>query len=92
MVLVKNVNGTSRFSAPSGYSSWLAYWEAKTGRKAGYCNASSCWNQAQVGAHVMKVNSYGRHYYIVPLCYSCNARTDEFYVSETDLVPVPSNL
>ena len=40
----------------------------------------------------MKVNSYDRHYYIVPLCYSCNARTDEFYVSETDLVPVPSNL
>lgn len=92
MVLVKNINGTSRFSAPSGYSSWLVYWEAQTGRKSGYCKAGTCLNQATVGAHVMKVDSYDKHYYIVPLCYSCNGRTDSFYVNENDLVPVPSNL
>lgn len=78
MVLVKNINGTSRFSAPSGYSSWLAYWEAQTRRKSRYCKAGTCWNQATVGAHVMKVDSCDKHYYIVPLCNSCNGRTDSF--------------
>lgn len=27
MTKVMNVNGTSRFSVPSGYNSWLDYWE-----------------------------------------------------------------
>ena len=94
MIKVKNVNGSSRFGSPSGYTSWLEYWEDKSGKKAWRCSAIDChktgrWNL--VGAHVQKANSYDQSWYIVPLCTSCNNRTDEFYVDET-LVPVPSNL
>lgn len=91
MIKVKNVIGSSRFPSPSGYNSWLDYWEQKTGKKAYFCAATDCWAQDLVGAHVQKVNSADRRWYIVPLCRGCNNRTDEFYVNET-LVPVPSNL
>ena len=91
---VKNVNGSSRFASPSGYDSWLEYWETHSGKTASRCSAIDChdfgiWNL--VGAHVKKVYGSDNSWYIVPLCRSCNTRTDEFYVDET-LVPVPSNL
>jgi len=91
MTLVKNVNGSSRFSAPAGYDSWLDYWEKQTGEKAYYCSALDCNNTDLVGAHVQKANSDDRSYYIVPLCNACNQREGNFYVS-AKLVPVPSNL
>lgn len=31
MQKIKNVNGSSRFSSPAGYNTWLDYWEAKSG-------------------------------------------------------------
>lgn len=91
---VKNVNGSSRFESPSGYSTWLAYWEAKSGKTACRCSAIDCrkWGRSSlVGAHVQKVYGNDNCWYIVPLCRECNNRTDQFYVDE-DLVPVPSNL
>lgn len=94
MIKVKNVNGSSRFNCPSGYASWLDYWERKIGKTAYRCSAIDCRKFGRnnlVGAHVQKVGSFDRSWYIVPLCYGCNNRTDEFYVDET-LVPVPSNL
>lgn len=90
-VLVKNVNGTSRFTAPDGYDSWLDYWEKQSGKHALYCSATDCPHSTNlVGAHVQKVDSTDRCYYIVPLCNACNQRTESFYV-DTQLVPVPSN-
>lgn len=88
---VKNVNGSGRYSAPNGYSSWLEYWEDKTGKKVSICGASGCNNKDLVGAHVQKANSTDKSWYVTPLCRSCNGRTDEFDVY-WDLVPVPSNL
>ena len=88
---VKNVNGSSRFPAPTGYNSWLDYWKAQTGKSVTYCSVDGCTGRDLVGAHVQKANSTDKCYYIVPLCRSCNQRTDEFEVSQT-LVPVPSNL
>ena len=90
MTKVKNTNGSSRFPAPKGYSSWLEYWEAMTGRKAYSCGALGCNGTDLVGAHVQKADSLDRSWYITPLCKSCNQRTDEFYVT-SELVPVPSN-
>lgn len=87
---VKNVNGSGRFSAPAGYRSWLDYWEKKTGSKAFFCSASNCFSSNLVGAHVQKANSTDNRWYIIPLCSSCNQRTDTFEVSGT-LVSVPSN-
>lgn len=89
---VKNVNGSSRFPKPAGYSSWLAYWEAQTGKNAFFCSASDCYGTGLVGAHVRKAYSDDSKWYIVPLCSSCNKRTDTFSVPAELLVPVPSNL
>lgn len=91
MMIVKNVNGSSRWPAPSGYSSWLDYWEKKSGKTVSICGASGCSNKDLVGAHVQKANSTDKKYYITPICHSCNQRTDEFNVV-WDLIPVPSNL
>lgn len=91
MTKVKNVIGSSRFSAPTGYSSWLEYWEKQTGKSTTICGASGCSNKNLVGAHVIKANSTDKSYYITPLCSSCNQRDDEFDVF-WQLVPVPSNL
>lgn len=91
MTLVKNVNGSSRFSAPYGYSTWLEYWEKRTGEKKPICGSSNCNNTDLVGAHVQKANSTDQNYYITPICRSCNQRTDYFEV-HWQLIPVPSNL
>lgn len=90
-MFVKNVNGSSRFPAPKGYRSWLEYWESHTGKKARRCGVDGCNGSDVVGAHVEKVFGPDHHWYITPLCKSCNERTDIFDVT-TELVPVPSNL
>jgi hypothetical protein len=90
-MFVNNIIGSSRYSAPSGYSSWLEYWEDKSGKKAYSCGTSNCKGKDLVGAHVQKAYSNDNKWYIVPLCKSCNNRTDIFFV-EHPLVPVPSNL
>ena len=43
-----------------------------------------------VGAHVKIVNG-GYEWYIIPLCKECNARTDNFYVSEYNLAKINSS-
>ncbi len=73
---VKNLNGTSNKTPSCEYSCWLDFWEKKTGRNADEC--AHCSNRATVGGHVKPVN--GSLTYIVPLCYECNKRTDEFTV------------
>lgn len=40
MQKIKNVNGSSRFSSPAGYNTWLDYWEAKSGKTASRCSAT----------------------------------------------------
>ena len=89
---VKNVIGSSRFPKPKGYDSWLDYWIAQKGWKPAFCSTNGCYRLCAVGAHVQKVYGSDKKWYIVPLCESCNHRTDEFEVPDTYLVPVPSNL
>ena len=92
-VKVINASGTSRYDAPAGYSTWLEYWERKSGKTAWRCSATDCHKLGRsnlVGAHVKKVYGGDNHSYIVPLCRECNMRTDEFYVDE-ELIPLPSN-
>lgn len=88
---VINVNGSSRWPAPSGYASWLDYWKAHNG-SAYCCSAYDCSGTDLVGAHVRKYNSTDQRMYIVPICRSCNNRTDAFDVLADRLLPVPSNL
>lgn len=89
---VKNANGTSRWSKPYGYPSWLAYWTTYKGQ-ANVCQATGCSNKGDlVGAHVRNAFSVDQRLYIVPLCNACNQRKDVFAVPDNALLPVPSNL
>ena len=92
MTKVKNVNGSSRFPAPRGYNSWLEYWEKQTGQRKFTCGAAGCRKTDLVGAHVQKVDSQDKKWYIVPLCKSCNKKDKPFNVDDDMLVPVPSNI
>ena len=62
-----------QFKVPNGYSSWLDYWEKKTGHKANHC--SDCGNNKcdLVGGHVY----YNGHIYLVPLCQDCDNKYKE---------------
>jgi hypothetical protein len=48
-----------------------------------------CSGKDLVGGHVIKIGGYDGASYIVPICVSCNARTDEFDVL-WDLHPAAS--
>jgi uncharacterized protein Veg len=67
VLLIKNINGTSE-RVPDGHSSWQAFWEAQTGKKA----------QHDVGGHVKKVNSPDNSWYIADLTYAQNAKTESY--------------
>ena len=72
---------------PAGYSSWLDYWEKRTGLPAGTCHRIGCYKTATDGAHVQIVNG-GNEWYIVPLCHSCNTQFGANFYVNGPLVPV----
>ena len=84
--IVKNLR-QGKSSVPPGYSSWLDYWEKKTGIKTGFCHRSGCFQTATDGAHVQIVNG-GNEWYIVPLCHSCNMDRGASFAVNGPLVPV----
>ena len=84
---VTNIKGnSSRDVLPSGFTSWIDYWEKKTGKKAMFCTCANCTRFAHEGAHV-NVDGHGNYWYIVPLCHAHNESTRTFTV-EGPLVPV----
>lgn len=91
-ILVKNKHKTSDKTPPTGYTSWLDFWETKRNKKATECERLGC-NETQelVGAHVIKSGEGGKEY-IVPLCKGsdCNhhSNENEFKVWDSDLIPV----
>jgi len=89
MALVKNVNGSSEYDPPRGYSSWKEYWEARKYRSFSDCSCITCSKRAEVGGHVRMV--YGSNeWYIVPICKDHNnpAFTDPYTVRDEDLLRV----
>ena len=97
-LLVKNASNTADLQPPYPYSTWIEYWEGKSGIKldantkyncpAGDCK-NACYRKDFDGCHVQKVSDYTHKMYIIPLCSSCNQRTDYFFVDENLLVPAP---
>ena len=86
---VKNKKGTAGNNPPSGYTSWLDFWEKKKGKKATVCEARGCSENPDVGGHVIKAGQGGKEY-ILPICYSHNNKSEsELYQAwENDLVLV----
>ncbi|WP_340621371.1 hypothetical protein [Xenorhabdus siamensis] len=74
---------------PTGYNSWLDFWENKKGKKAEECESRRCSGSADIGGHVIRSGD-GNREYILPLCSSCNntSNTDEFEAWDADLIPV----
>lgn len=97
-VLVKNALNTADLTPPYPYQTWIEYWEGKSGNKLDptklyKCPVGSCTNNGYRedfdGCHVQKAIDKDQKLYIVPLCSSCNHRTDYFFVDEALLVPAP---
>ncbi len=87
---VHNLREGSR-PAPFGYSSWIDYWEKKTGQKAGKCHYCGCNNAANDGGHVQLKNHSNDAWYIVPLCHYHNCQFGKDFYVTGPLVPVNEN-
>jgi hypothetical protein len=87
---VKNLKNTSGKECAK-CDSWLEHWETHTGKTISYCLGKGCSGSADLGAHVKKVGAGDDSHYIVPLCYECNKKTDEFELEpNTPLAPAES--
>ena len=89
MVKVRNVKG--HYNVPTGYSSWLNYWERKMNDKAEQCQKKGCTEKDDlVGGHVHKVGDEDT-VYLVPICQEHNhyTFTDEYEVPGDMLLEVP---
>ena len=86
---VRNKKGTADNDPPAGYTSWLAFWEKKKGKKANQCEVLNCGGKPDVGGHLIKVGEGGKEY-ILPMCYGCNNKpeSETFKAWDSDLVPV----
>ena len=75
---IKNIKGTADNNPPVGYSSWIDFWEKKSGEKATFCHKVLCTNGGKLdGAHV-QIEGYGFSWYIVPLCHPDNMAGGSF--------------
>jgi hypothetical protein len=75
-----------------GYD-FLDYWEEHSGQVAKKCSRIGCNNKADCGGHVYKYGTGSHpHYYIVPLCNSCNQKEfpNGFDVYADNLVDAPT--
>lgn len=86
---VKNKKGTADKTPPSGYTSWLDFWEKKKGKKADTCEVQGCSGNPDLGGHVIK-SGEGSKEYILPMCSKCNNKPDDevFQAWESDLISV----
>ena len=100
-ITIHNVKGSSKISKepPFPFTSWLKYWEAQANfdiKEGVSYNCPGCGRTITRknfdGCHVQKVGLVDRKWYLIPLCDSCNHRTDMFTIDGNLLVPVPSNI
>lgn len=71
-MLVKNINGTGK-RLPDGYSSWIKFWEAKTGQTA----------KNGIGGHVKKADSTDNSWYIADITSAQNSATTAYNYTGT---------
>ncbi len=80
-IKVKNAHGGHKETG------WLERWANAHGVEDDWnipCSNLTCFNEAEDGGHVIKVDSADKKEYIVPLCKSCNNPNNKkaFYVNE----------
>ena len=75
----KNKNGTGNRSCRCG--SWKNHWLNFSGTAwPNECSVYKCHNSADLGAHICNSKVSGER--IIPMCLSCNRRTDTFSLKE----------
>ncbi len=86
---VRNNKETSSKALPSGYSSWLDYWEKKKGRKANMCGVINCKGTPVEGGHVVEAGLRAKEY-ILPMCANCCGKSEQetFGAWKSDLEPL----
>ena len=86
---VRNKKETSNKALPSGYSSWLDYWEKKKGRKANMCGVINCTGTPVVGGCVVETGLRAKEY-ILPMCANCRGKKEQetFGAWKSDLEPL----
>lgn len=108
-ITIRNVVGSSKVSPnpPSGFKGWIGYWETvyraahnfsspiRPSYDCPFCDTTKPTSDIE-GGHVQKVDGEDRHWYIFPICSSCNKDNDKEAQIEYEqldlLIPVPSNL
>jgi len=82
---IKNLNNTTDNDCKC--NSWLDHW-LKFSDKSSLpksCGIGGCSAKPDVGAHVKKVDSVDNKWYILPVCYSHNARKNEEFEKKNDV-------
>jgi hypothetical protein len=80
-MLVRNADDTGEETCPCGQ--WIDHFRSHSRRAGKVCYAVDCQNSSDlVGAHVISARGGAGIVYIVPLCRSCNGRTDDFTVAD----------
>ena len=96
MRVVPFTNHKHHFKVPTGFGSWLEYWEHCTGRKADGCKNIDCTKRVTlddlVGGHVDIPGVDG--VFLIPLCKECNHYTNRSVMHgwDYDFVKVPKAL
>jgi hypothetical protein len=75
---IRNINGISDNACRC--ASWLEHWENYNTDKQAlpvFCPVADCVNNPIVGAHAQKDDDSDSNWYIIPLCMTCNAKTNQ---------------
>ncbi|MDE7109366.1 MAG: hypothetical protein K2O49_05305, partial [Muribaculaceae bacterium] len=88
-ITIRNVVGSSKVSPnpPYPFGSWIGYWEAiyrdthgfsspiRPAYECPFCGTTKPTSEI-VGGHVQKVDDDDQHWYIFPICSTCNKDND----------------
>ena len=85
MTKIRNIKGTANNRCKCG--SWINHWEKYSQTKSTICAEIKCKNKIVLGAHIQKVNSESREWFIIPLCSAHNNSAETLCIKQTIFVP-----
>ncbi|EGR0102308.1 hypothetical protein Q2Y28_004174 [Vibrio vulnificus] len=87
---IKNLKDTSDNTCHC--DSWKDHYLKFGGDDTSYCQVEGCMKGFEVGAHVKKVSSVDKKWYIVPMCKAHNNKDGEEYELESNVTLVRANV
>lgn len=85
-VFVRNVKGREPDPPKCGCGTWIKHWENNSKAPLSYCCATGCFQKAEVGGHVQRLDIDDNSWFIIPICGDHNKGKfgQEYYVEEDD--------